>query len=222
MKTGKICMIIVLILASKLMFGQEINQFLDDYSFYQRVHSEAANYYKGINGNPYLNSEFVEGVCRLKDTTAVKLQLRYNIYADAMEYQLKEVTYSVGNPQLLDKVILGESVFAYLPSIQKGGYFEVFEPGKCLLAQKRVIKFYPAEQAKPIEGISKPARFITESDIFYMVNNSSEAFKITNMKSVINALQDQKAKIESYIGQEKIKNTKKENLIKIVKYYNSL
>ena len=128
----------------------------------------------------------------------------------------------MGNPQLLDKVILGESVFAYLPTIEKGGYFEIYELGKCFLAQKRVILFKEAEAAKPIEGISKPARFISESDLFYMVLNNSNVVKITNMKSVINILQDQKPKIESYIKQEKIKNTKKENLVKIVKYYNSL
>jgi len=222
MKPCKTFLILFLILSSKLLFSQQINPFLDEIAFHKMAHSGTANNYLGIEGNPYLNKEFVEGVCDLKDSTEAKLPLRYNIYADAIEYRLKDVTYAVGNPQLLEKVIIGESEFAYLPSIEKGGYFEIFERGKCLLAQKRSVKFYQAEAAKPIEGISKPARFVNESDVFYIVFSESKVFKITNTKSVLQALQDQKPKIETYMDQEKIKNTKKENLIKIVKYYNSL
>lgn len=209
-------------MSSNLLFGQTINPFIDDYRFYESVHSNKANDYQDVDGSPYLNKEFVEGVCSLKDTSEVKLPVRYNIYSDAMEYRYKDSTYAVGKPELLDKIIIGESVFVFLPFIEKGGYFEIFESGKCILAQKRVIKYKEAEAAKPIEGISKPARFISEPDVFYLVLNQSNAVRISNMKSVVSALQDQKPKIESYIEQEKIKNTKKENLIKIVKYYNSL
>jgi hypothetical protein len=205
-----------------LTFSQQIDPFLDYYSFKKMVKSGTANDYRGIDGNPYLNKDFVEGTCKFKDSAAIKLQLRYNMYSDEMEYRIKDVTYSIKNTESINKVIIGESVFLYLPFVQKGGYFEIYEPGKCLLAQKRSVKFYQAEAAKPIEGISKPARFVNESDVFYIVFSQSKFYKITNTKSILEALQDQKAKIDNYIDQEKIKNTKKENLIKIVKYYNSL
>jgi len=222
MKTFKVLLALILIVSSKLIFGQSINPFMDDYKFYERVHSAKANDFQGIDGSPYLNKEFVEGICSLKDTSEIKLPLRYNIYSDAMEYRYNDATYAVGKPEILEKIILGESVFAYLPIIEKGGYFEINESGKCVLAQKRIIKFKSAEAAKPIEGVSKPARFISEPDVFYLVLNHTNAVKISNLKSVVSALQDQKPKIESYIEQENIKNTKKESLIKIVKYYNSL
>jgi hypothetical protein len=222
MKTCKIYLIIFLIISSKLAFSQQIDPFLDYYSFKKMVKSGTANDYQGIDGSPYLNKDFVEGTCDLKDSAAIKLQLRYNMYSDEMEYRLKDVTYSIKNTEKINRVIMGESVFLYLPFIQKGGYFEIYEPGKCLLAQKRSVKFYPAEAAKPIEGISKPARFVNESDVFYIIFSESKVFKITNTKSVLEALQNQKPKIESYMDQEKIKNTKKESLIKIIKYYNSL
>jgi hypothetical protein len=213
-------------MSSQMMFGQLtdlslIDPTFNDY-FIKNINSKKAYEYQDIEGSPYLNSEFMDGVLYLKDSTAVKLPLRYNIYTDEMEYQLKGSNYSVGNPQSLNKILLGESVFVYLPFIQKGGYFELFELGNCFLVQKKMLKFNPAESAKPIVGVAIPAKFIRERDIFYMVVNHSQAFKIVNMKAVINALQDQKLKIENFIKQEKIKNTKKENLIKIVKYYNSL
>ena len=42
------------------------------------------------------------------------------------------------------------------------------------------------------------------------------------MKSVKTAFQDQQAKIDRYMTTEKIKRPTKENLIKIVEFYNTL
>jgi hypothetical protein len=222
MKFCKIFLILILILTSKLIFSQQIDAFLDYYSFNKMVHSGTANDYQGIDGNPYLDSQFADGICYLKDTTAVKLPLRYNIYADAMEYRLKDVTYSINNIEKLNNVFIGESVFVYLPFIQKGGYFQVYEPGKCLIAQKRSVKFKDAEAAKPIEAVSKPPRFVNEKDKFYIVFSQSRVYKVTNKKSVLIALNDQKTKVASFMNQEKINKPKKESLIKIVRYYNNL
>ena len=83
MKTFRIFLTLILIASSKLMFGQTINPFMDDYKFYKLSHPEKSDDYRDIDGTPYLNKEFVEGVCSLKDTTSVKLLLRYNIYSDA-------------------------------------------------------------------------------------------------------------------------------------------
>jgi hypothetical protein len=91
-----------------------------------------------------------------------------------------------------------------------------------LFASKKIVAYKPAEGPKPLEGVVIPAKFIRQSDIFYMVVNNSQTIKIQNTRSVIIALQDQKLNIENFIKQEKIKRAKKENLIKIVRYYNSL
>ncbi len=225
MKTCKVIIISILTMSSQMMFGQPYDVFLDKYQYYKNnlsLPAENPNEYQNIEGSPYLKSEFIDGVIYLKDTTAFKLPLRYNIYANEMEYQLKEVIYKVGNPQSLKKIVLGESVFIYLPFLQKGGYFELLESGKCFLVQKRSVKFKPAEGPKPIEVTTTPAKFIREPDVFYIGVKDSKTSEIANMKSVINALQDQKLKIESFIKTEKIKKTTKENLIKIVEYYNSL
>ena len=110
----------------------------------------------------------------------------------------------------------------YLPYVEKGGYFEVNEMGKCSLFQKRLVKLKPAEEPKAIVGVAVPAEFVRKFDVYYLVLDENKSYKIKNMKSVLIALNDQQTKIKNYIKQEKIKNVKKNNLIKIVKYYNSL
>ena len=228
MKTRKIYFIVLLTISSLMVVGQDHfpviwfpNSFPYDYSFDKRYIKENSFDYKDIEGSPYLNSEFTTGTFYMKDTLSFKLPIRYNICADQMEYQSEGVIYVVGSPQSLSRIVLGGSVFIYLPFIGKGGYFELVESGKCKLVQKMRVDFKPSEGSKPIVGLTK-SRFDKYPDVFYLVLNQNQSFRIGNMNSVMNALSDQKIKIETFIKREKIKNTKKENLIKIAKYYNSL
>ena len=213
-------MIIILIFFQGIITGQVVGRFTQKYNLL--INPSLKTYdYRDIEGTPYLNKDFVDGIIYLKDSTILKLPLRYNIYADVMEFQLNGVNYVIGNHSYVDKITIDTSVFFYYSFIDKGGYFELIESGKCFLVQKSRVIYKPAESPKPIENKVIPARFERNSDIFYIVNNSN-GFKIKNMNSVLDALQDQKIKIESFIKQEKIKKTRKTDLVKIVKYYNRL
>jgi hypothetical protein len=222
MKT-KNYLIIILFFSTQMLFGQQGqgHLFIEDFCARERIFPEHAKEYSDIDGSPYYNSNFVSGFLYLKDSLIFKIPIRYNIYADEMEFNSKGMNYVIGNPATVNKIILGESVFVYLPFIQKGGYFELFELGKCTLVAKISVDVKPAEEAKPMVD-PKPAKFIKKPDVFYFVVEDSIVFKIKNIESITDALQDQKLKIESFMKQEKIKSVKKETLIKIVKYYNSL
>jgi hypothetical protein len=222
MKALKICLIFSCFLLTQIIFSQQIDPFLHNYSIYKSYHSEKAKEYSDVDGSPYLNSEFVEGVIYMLDTVIIKLPLRYNIYTDEMEYKVKGTNYVVANPQNLNKITIGQSIFLYKKDPKNTGYFELFESGKCTLLQKKVIIFKPAEGPKPIAGVAVSAEFVRKSDIFYFVVNHSPAVRIENIKSVLKALEDQQSKIESFIKENKIGNIRNENIVKIVKYYNTL
>ncbi|MDD4993705.1 MAG: hypothetical protein PHR83_15895 [Paludibacter sp.] len=227
MKTCKIYFSALLMMSSLISFGQrpQIITFanpdpLSVLPFEKRYLNQDYHDFDNIDGTPYLNDEFINGTFYIKDTAAFKLPIRYNIYADHMEYKMDGIIYYVDSPQSVSKIVLGESTFIYLSFIEKGGYYELLEAGKYKLVQKRRVEFKHSE-TKPIEGLIR-SRYESNTDLFYLVNNQNQAFKIGNMNSVLKALQDQRTKIETFIKLEKIRNTKKENLIKIIKYYNSL
>ena len=227
MKTGQIYFIAVMMISSVMLSGQTrpaIITFQNPYPsvlpFDKRYINENLHDYDNIDGSPYLNTEFVDGTFYIKDTVAIKLPIRYNIYVDHMEYKSDGAVYYVDSPQILSRIVLGESVFIYLPLIGKGSYVELLESGKFKLVQKRRVDFKHSE-SKPMEGLIR-SRYESNTDVFYLLNNQNQPFRIENMNSVLKALQDQKTQIETFIKQEKIRNTKKENLVKIVKYYNSL
>lgn len=228
MKKYTVYVTIFLAMPFQLLLGQvpfpltqTPNPFPTDYNMDKKYNVEKTEEYKDIDGIPYLNSEFQSGVFYLKNGKTFDLPSRYNIYRDEMEYLLDGVSYVVGNPEALEKVLLAGSEFRYLPTISKGGYFEILESGKCTLFLKRIVEYRPSEGSRPIVGLL-PAKFVRNADLFYLVNNQTQIFKILNVSSVVNVLQDQKPKIESFIKQEKIQNIKKENIVKIIKYYNSL
>ena len=222
MKAFKICAIFILILISQNTFSQLTDPFLNSYSIYKSYHPEKAKEYKDVDGSPYLNEEFADGVIYMHDTVTIKLPLRYNIYTDEMEYQLKGINFVVANPQEVNRIVIGQSVFVYQTFNKKSVYFELFESGKCSLIQKKSVAFKPAEGPKAITGAATPAQFLRKSDSYYLVKDKSQVLRIDNLKTLLIALEDQKDKMESFINQGKIKNIKKENLMKIVKYYNSL
>lgn len=222
MKIFRNSIIVLLTMLSTILSGQTMDPFFNNYSFYKSFHPGKAMVYKDIEGSPYLNSDFNDGVFYVSDTLKVKVPIRYNIYSDVMEYQLNNINYVVGNPEALTKITIGRSVYLYMPFIKKGNYFEMIEPGKCMLVQKKSVRLKPAEEPRAILTTPVPATFQRKTDVNYIVNSQLQYFKIDNMKSVMMALQDQKLKIEAYTKQEKIRNVKLENLIKIVKYYNSL
>ncbi len=222
MKPRKLSIVLLFILTTQVNFGQWIEPVLNNFYSYESSQPKKVDEYKDIEGNPYLDSTFKEGIIYLKDSIAYKLPLRYNIYADQMEYRQKEVSYIIENPQLFNMVKLDGTIFVYLPFLDKGGYFELAESGNCSLLQKRLVAYQPAEGPKPVTMIVNPAKFVRQMDIFYIIRNNKDFYKIKYMNSVIEGLKDQEEKIENYIKQEKIKSIKKENLIKIVNYYNHL
>ena len=110
-----LCILCVMICPA---FAQRYDAFLDAYHFnknFEHTPAKPSNAYEGIQGNPYLQAEFIDGTIYLKDTTAVRLPLRLNLYTGEMEYLYQDVPYVVGTPELLNKIELGGAVFVYLP-----------------------------------------------------------------------------------------------------------
>ncbi len=221
MRLYKIFIIILFIISPEIIFGQIIANFSSKYDLLINPNSRTYEY-KDIEGSPYLSNDFISGLIYLKDSTLFNLPLRYNVYEDKMEFQIKGLSYSIGNPQILDKIVIGNLEYIFIDFIDKGSYFELVETGKCLLIKKNIIDFKPAEGPKPIEGKFIPASFVRKTDIYYILINKSKVFKINNIRSIIEAFKDQKQNIEDFIKKEKIKKNRKEEIIKIVRYYNSL
>ncbi|HNY01511.1 MAG TPA: hypothetical protein PKG48_02930 [Bacteroidales bacterium] len=225
MKKTLACLAIFTLFSTLSVYSQHYNQFLDAYSYHTsmvNLNTKNANEYYDIEGSPYYNGGFNDAVVYLKDSSVVKMPLRYNIYGNKMEYKVNGINYEIANPVAIDHIELGGALFIYVPGIQSGTYAEVLRSGNCQLVQKRAVRFEPSEGPKPVVGTITPARFSPDPDTYYMIIKGGKPEKIYNIKSVLGALTDQKAAVEEFIKKEKIRRASRDNLLRIADFYNSL
>lgn len=213
---------ILLVFSIQILNGQNYEPFLDQYYFNKNNSISKANSFESISGSPYKNDKFITGILKMKDSTVYKLPLRYNIYADEMEYQMDNKNYYVTNKQNIEEVSFENSIYKYMTIEGKRGFFEQLVLGKCTLLKKYIIHFQAAEGPKPIEGTPRPAQFLNQRSQYFILTNNKEPVMIKKMKAILEVLNDQKNSLEVFIKTNNVKKLNEKNLIKIVNYYNSL
>ncbi len=186
------------------------------------------NMYKDVEGSPFLPKEFREGKIQIKDEGLYSGKLRYDMYANEMQYIAKENIYAVAFPKDIEFIEIEDLKFIYTPYILalsgsdlKESYFVVLMNGNCKLLAKKEVLLQDAEAEKPYIP-AKPARFIQKKDNYYIKKNDLPAVKISSRKSLIEILEDKKTEVLPFIKKEKISHKNPEDLKKLIEYYNSL
>lgn len=179
-----------------------------------------------IQGSPYLDNEYKVGTVRTVDDVLYKdIPLKYNCYDDVLEFQRNNVSYDLKPKTIVKRAEFGGQVFAYKDFESNGGtdksYFKLLAEGKASLCVRFSVKFYEQEPLKAYAE-PKPARFDNLEETYYVSIDNSPAKKILNNKKLIEILADKKNEVESFMSKQKLSARKAEDLIKIIRYYNSL
>ena len=179
-----------------------------------------------IQGTPYLNSEYQAGtILSNTDVLYKNIPLRYDCFDDVFEFQRNGKTYWCDPKESVKKAEFGGKVFVYKVFEPEGGidkgYFEVLAEGKATLLARHSINFY---DPVPTNGIidAKPARFDNLRETYYVSIDNSPAKKIQTNKKMAEIFGDKKNEVEAFISKQKLSVKKKDDLKKIITYYNSL
>ncbi|HEY4655131.1 MAG TPA: hypothetical protein VIH22_11495 [Cyclobacteriaceae bacterium] len=178
-----------------------------------------------INGSPYLNEAYEQGVIHYSNKT-YKVPIRYNAFQDLIEYQQSGRAMALDpNPAVL-KVTLGNSLFVPQKYESDGksrfGYFEVLDSGKVTLFSKKRITFLPAKEGGALDGSDQPAEYKRAADVFFYKIGDGPLQEIDNIKSFIASLPDKQEELTRFAKKEKISHRKEKEIIRFVEYYNSL
>lgn len=179
-----------------------------------------------INGSTYINDEF--SLAKISRVESLVL-LRYNAYIDEMELQgEKDIRYILKLPEL--KVVFKSDnrtyqIFDYKDETEsKKGFFRLLGEGENIsLLVKESIKYY--KEKMPTKGYERriPATFKRSKDELFIRLKNSTATKLPNKKKDILKLFSSKSNdIEKYAKKNKLGFKKKEDLIEIFNYFNSL
>ncbi len=186
--------------------------------------------YSYIKGSPYLNDSLTIGKIRLLNGDSIISYMRYDMYADEIEFLKNEKLYTVYNKSELDYIIIGDITFIYTKYIDdnqfiKGYLIELIKDKVSLFSSKHV-QFISARppQTMPYSEAS-PAKFSqVETKWYFAINKQPISQFDTNNEGIklISLNNDIYRKLKQYIKINKLKIKRKEDLIKLIIYYNSL
>ena len=179
-----------------------------------------------IQGTPYLNIEYEVGtILNSAGILYRNVPLRYDCFNDVLEFKRNDKAYSLDPKETVKKAEFGGKVFVYKVFEKDGGtgksYFEEVVKGKAALFSRYSINYHEAEQGNGIID-SKPARFGDLLETYYISIDSLPAKKILNNKKLVEILGDKKNEVGAFISKQKLSVKKKDDLKKIVSWYNSL
>jgi hypothetical protein len=178
--------------------------------------------YSEIKGTPYLNPEFLDGRIVTKDDKIYAGKLRFNIYADEMEFMNADKIYSFAKNNNITEFYVDNQLIIYQKYLDgkqlKTGYLLVLVKGKYSLLVKKRIDFEKQDPPQPYTT-QKPDRFIPRDDVFFLWNLNSPIQKIVSIKKMINSFPELE-KILSTYNENKVNFRDQDDLKKLVDYIN--
>lgn len=178
-----------------------------------------------VKGTPYLDEAYVEGTILFADNKR-SAPIRYNAHKDLIEFQVQGQARVLDPNTSIKRVYFGESTFVVEKyrekDITRYGYFTLLDSGKVTLYSKKSVKFQPVLKNRALDGTDVPAEYRRNPDEFYFKFAGGEMTEVKNIKSMIAAFPDKKDELSAFAKKEKISPRNEEELVKLVKYYNSL
>lgn len=210
-------------------YAQDYVLNVEDFLLYQRNnqildHTRLGSYYQ-VQGNPYLNDGFQDGEIKTKDNITYRGPLRFDMYSNEVQYRVKSIIYAIVNPEVIDRIKLGDISLIYskldYTKKEKGFYFELIIDGDCQLLARKSMNLLPAIPPKAYHD-PKPAQFSQGKDKYYLKKNDRTPIKIKTKKHLLEILSNKEKEIEQFLKLEKLSLSNREDLIKLVEYYNKL
>lgn len=178
-----------------------------------------------IKGTPYLQDAYEEGVIHYANNK-MKVPARYNAFQDLIEYQQGGRAMVLDPTPTIKKVQLHNAIFVVEKYSVKGksklGYFALLDSGKVMLYSKKRINYLEPKKGKAMDGGDLPAEYRKMADIFYYKIGNTGLQEVTNIKSMIASFPDKQDELTRFAKEEKISHRDEEEVLRLVKYYNSL
>ena len=178
-----------------------------------------------IEGTPYLTEEFLTADVYSNKGKYPATPMRYNIFADYIEFKHKDITYILDAGPDIKKVDFGNFSLVVEKTEVKGkmksGYFALLDSGKVTLLSKKVVTYREAQPPKALETTGKPARYSRSGDDYLYKVGNGPVMDVGSVKKMIESFPDKQEELKQFASQEKISKNEKD-LVKLVKYYNSL
>lgn len=191
-------------------------------NFDANIKKSLSENHKNIIGSIYINPEFSTAKISKQESN---FQLRYDAYNDEMELKtLDDNRYLLKKPELEVAFSKTSKTYRVFSNDNNNCFFVVLLKGdEISLLSKETITFN--EESKPETGYDtySPPTLKRNQDIIYIGYKNNTAYELPSNKKEIIALFSSKSKdIKDFAKINNLNFNKKEDLIKIFEYYNTL
>lgn len=178
-----------------------------------------------VTGSMYLDGAFTPA--RINEEQDVVI-LRYNAYKDEMEFQQGQDTYYlIKEDNVKIDFLNNKKTYNYLSysdgskQSQKGFLVELVN-GKKSLYEKEAVAFIPSKPTTTGYEAPKPAEYKRSKEAFFIKVSDKVVNFPKNKKELLKMFPDNNSQISDYLKKNKVSFSKKEDLIGLTKFLNTL
>lgn len=189
-------------------------------TFIPRDKEDTSKEFQIIAQKMYLNQAYIPSrIDDFKDD----INIRYNIYKDEMEFiNNDKVLYlkkEIGRKIHFMKLDINYEVFNYNGKLM---YFQILNKNGVKLLCKQNIEFQQSKPAETSYQKDRPADFNRKDDTFFIQIKEEIIELPTNNKKFFKLLDSSDEKLKKFTSEKKLNIKNKEDLIKIIEFYNSI
>ena len=227
-----------LLIITLSVYGQQIPQgYADTPKFYDGVElgrniliTYNMNPTYDTEGTPYLFEEFQDGELYFRDMTKMSgLKLNYNCTTGDVLFQYggdayittrDDIDYFVIYPSGQDTVLLFYKQL--LPNRRKAEFLEIMYNDHSLLLKRHLKDYKEASVKTPYHANREFNEYVDKEEYYLkLISNDIYNFKPTK-KDILSLFPEKSEMISDFIKNEKIRLKDEPDLIRVIKYYDSL
>ena len=225
----KVIVLIFMFLSFGFMFSQSRNTSLESNAnrLIKLSLKDGNNIPERSEGSPYIKKHFSS--TKINNWEVVYL-VRYNAFSDLMEFQDKNsqiffldktkdyvIKFNDGSDKIYHTVKYNNNERGYATFLWANS------DNSLALYLKERIRFTDKKKAKSGYEQDIPAKFTRLKDSYFTKTTDGSLEELsTKKKNFFTVFKGKEKEVQQYIKKEKLKINKKENLIKIMSYYDSL
>lgn len=175
-----------------------------------------------IEGSPFLMDDWLEANIMNKDSVGIKVdKFNYHTYSQALVFKKNNKIYTIPEKESIISFNLDERYFVGAYNASEYQFFEVLISGylKLVLGKRSFVI-----RGQPSKGYITGTKDRYEEIVSYylMKDSTRKVEQVKNRRKVLDYIGDQDGTLKKFMKEQNIKTNSAEDLIKLVRYYNSL
>lgn len=185
---------------------------------------ETKNLPKYLEGSPYLDDWKSSDIIFKNGDTISNLMVRINIYRRQIQYKFNDQIYIIGAPDSISQIKVANKVYISKECTKDRGtekyLFEIVSNGKVTLLNRYEIEIMPSNYNVALDIGDRNDHLALKQQLFLQKGEQLVALnRKTKLHKVLN---DKSKEVFDYMDREDLSSKKKEDVIKVIEYYNKL